>query len=447
MLEITKEDIFQVSDVNKIVKNVVGELPLLWVEGEIANYTSHSSGHIYFSLKDKTSTLRCAFFRQYNIDSRYYPKDGDKVLCSGKLDVYEKTGSYQLIVRQLLPAGIGDLQIKFNALKEKLSAEGLFAPEHKQQIPEYPETIGVITSPTGAAFQDIKNILTRRFPCHIYLYPATVQGDNAPQELIAGLRYFNEEFPVDTIIIGRGGGSQEDLFCFNDEALARAIFASHIPVISAVGHEIDFTIADFVADHRAPTPSAAAEIAVPDRRDLAIRLKNLERELRAKCRQQLLHYNSILRSAEKTLYQNHPRNIFFQYQQQLDDLVAKFSGKLDYIPELRYRLQSLGDRLVYRASQRSAEELHQKKLQLEMLRNRLVNSIQTQIETRHSHLNEMKHQLAALSPYEALKRGYGIIRKEEKIINSVRKIVLDDRLYITLQDGNCQCRVEKIEEN
>jgi len=447
MIEISKEDIFQVSDVNKIVKNVVGELPPLWVEGEIANYTSHSSGHIYFSLKDKTSTLRCAFFRQYNIDSRFYPKDGDKVLCSGKLDVYEKTGAYQLIVRQLLPAGIGELQIKFNALKEKLSNEGLFDPEHKQKIPEYPEAIGIITSATGAAFQDIRNVLTRRFPCHIYLYPATVQGDNAAPEMIEGLRYFNEQMSVDTIIIGRGGGSQEDLFCFNDEALARAIFASHIPVISAVGHEIDFTIADFVSDLRAPTPSAAAEMAVPDKQDLVSRLKNLEREFRSRCRQQLLHYNNILRSAEKILYQKHPRNIFFQYQQQLDDLVAGFTRNLGCFPELRNRLQSLREKLIYLANQRSAEELHQKLMQIEMLKNHLTNSTQTQFEKNRTQLNELRHHLAGLSPYEALKRGYGIIRKEKKIINSVRKIALRDRLQITLQDGNCQCCVEKIEES
>ncbi len=447
MLEIKKEDIFSVSDVNRIVKNIIDQnVPTLWVEGEVANYTSHSSGHIYFSLKDKESTLRCAFFRQYNINSTFYPKEGDKVLCFGKVDVYEKSGQYQLLIRQMLPAGIGELQLKFNTLKKKLNEEGLFDPQHKKPIPEYPESIGIITSPTGAAFQDIKNILNRRFPCHIYLYPAAVQGDKAVPELIEGLRYFNEQFPVDTIIIGRGGGSQEDLFCFNDEGLARTIFASGIPVISAVGHEIDFTIADFVADLRAPTPSAAAELAVPDKQDLVNKLRNYQKQLQAKTAQKILQYKHILRSIEKTLYQKHPQTLLFKYQQRLDEAVVSFTNSLKIITDLRNYQNNLKDKLVYLGNKRSAEEIHKERMKLEMIKNLLINKTEDLTARERVKMTEITHQIMKLSPYEALKRGYGIIRQEKKILNSVEKIKINQTLEIMLQDGNCQCSVNKIEK-
>ena len=447
MIEIKKEDIFSVSDVNKIVKNIIDQnVPTLWVEGEVANYTSHSSGHMYFSLKDQESTLRCAFFKQYNMSSTFYPKEGDKVLCFGKVDVYEKSGQYQLLVRQMLPAGIGDLQIKFSALKKKLEEEGLFDPRHKKPIPEYPETIGIITSPTGAAFQDIKNILTRRYPCHIYLYPAAVQGEKAVTELIEGVKYFNEQFSVDTIIIGRGGGSQEDLFCFNEEELARTIFASGIPVISAVGHEIDFTIADFVADLRAPTPSAAAELAVPDKQELLNKLTNYQKQLKSKTGQQLLHYKNIIKSAEKTLYQKHPQAILFKYQQRLDEAVVSFSNNLKLVAEMRNGFTNLKERLIYTANKREAEERHHKQMQLEILSNKLINRTETLTELQRKTLTDLSHNLLKLSPLEALKRGYGIIRQEQKIINSVEKIDQARALEIKLQDGTCQCRVEKIEK-
>jgi exodeoxyribonuclease VII large subunit len=446
MLEIKKEDIFSVSDVNKIVKNLIDQnLPILWVEGEVANFTAHSSGHIYFSLKDKASTLRCAFFRQYNIDSTFFPKDGDKILCLGKLAVYEKTGSYQILVRQMLPAGIGELQLKFNALKEKLTHEGLFAEQHKKRLPEFPESIGIITSPTGAAYQDIKNILTRRFPCHIFLYPASVQGENAVPELISGIRYFNRQFPVDVLIIGRGGGSQEDLFCFNDEQLAREIFSSDIPVISAVGHEIDFTIADFVADLRAPTPSAAAELAVPDKSELSLQLKSFQKQLNSRLTNQLLHLKTILKSAEKVLYQKHPRAVLFKYQQLLDETVSSFSATLLSFSHKRKNLTEIENRLTYLGSTRSAEKIHRLQMTIELRKNSLVDSSHKSLERRKEGFLEQRHQLLQLSPYEALKRGYAVVRQNNKIINSVEKLKLKESLEIILQDGTCQCKVESKE--
>lgn len=445
MTGIKKEDIFSVSDVNRIVKGVIEQnLPTLWVEGEIANYTSHSSGHIYFSLKDKLSSIRCAFFRQYNIDSRFYPKDGDKVLCFGKIDVYEKTGTYQLLVRQILAAGTGELQIQFNLLKEKLTKEGLFDTVHKKAIPEYPESVGIITSPTGAAFQDIKNVLIRRYPCRIYLYPAAVQGDNAVPELIAGLKYFNETKPVDTIIIGRGGGSQEDLFCFNDEGLARAIFNSSIPVISAVGHEIDFTIADFTADLRAPTPSAAAELAVPNRQDLLIKIRNYRKQLNSKTGSQLLSLKSIIRTAEKTLYQKHPKSILFQHQQQLDESITRLSEKLRKTADLRIKADQSREKLKYLVQKRGFEQINKGRIDLDIRKRRLAEAAENHSRETRKEFTEVRNHLKRLSPYEALKRGYGIIRQEKRILNSVQRINLKQSLEIIMQDGSCQCSVEKI---
>ena len=291
MTSMNKENIFTVSEVTKHIKNILeSNIPNLYVTGEIANFTHHSSGHIYFSMKDPGSSLRCVFFRSYNQQLQFSPKVGDKVICLGKATVFEKSGNYQLNVMKMFLSGVGELQLKFEELKKKLSQEGLFDEIHKQPLPPYPEKIGVITSSTGAAINDIKNVISRRFPCRIFLYPATVQGDKAAKEMIAGINFFNEEFPVDLLIVGRGGGSQEDLFCFNDETLARAIFNSRIPVISAVGHEIDFTIADWVSDLRAPTPSAAAELAVPNSDDLLQMIKSRADRLKSISLNNLYNY-------------------------------------------------------------------------------------------------------------------------------------------------------------
>ncbi|MCK4312228.1 MAG: exodeoxyribonuclease VII large subunit, partial [Candidatus Cloacimonetes bacterium] len=384
-----KENIFTVSEVNKHIKNVIeSNIPNLFVEGEIANFTKHSSGHIYFSLKDEKSTLRCVFFKTYNLLLTFTPKNGDKVICAGKITVFEKGGSYQLNITRMIPSGIGELQIRFEELKRKLSEEGLFDEKHKKPIPQFPETIGVVTSATGAAIQDIRNVISRRYPTKIFLYPATVQGEKAPLEIIEGIKYFNEQHPVDVLIIGRGGGSQEDLFCFNDEELARAIFASKIPVISAVGHEIDFTISDFVADLRAPTPSAAAELAVPDRIELLNQVNGFVNSLRYSTQQFFISKKLEIQELEITLNKYHPQNILQSLQQRLDEATLKLNHNLQRI--------------------------------LKDYRNRLAI---------------LANELKELSPYEALKRGYSLIRKKTKIINTIKKLTKKESLELILSDG------------
>lgn len=395
-----KEDVFTVSEVNRHLKNVIEtNIPKLFVEGEIANFTKHYSGHIYFSLKDEKSSLRCVFFRSYNVYLQFQPKEGDKVICAGKLTVFERAGNYQLNVTRMLPGGIGELQLKFEELKKKLSEEGLFDEQFKKPIPKFPEKIGVVTSATGAAIQDIKNVISRRFPCKIFLYPATVQGENAASEIIEGIRFFNEKKNVDVIIVGRGGGSQEDLFCFNDENLARAIFASEIPIISAVGHEIDFTIADFVADLRAPTPSAAAELAVPDKSEILSNLRSWKNRLDASAKQNLSLFKMKLGNLKFELEQFHPRSILQNYQQFLDESSLKLE--------------------------------HLFKKHLSDFRNKL---------------QVLRQQLKELSPFEALKRGYSLIRQQNKIINSVSKLQKREILEVLLSDGSCECEIREIKE-
>ncbi len=400
-MKVDKDNVFSVSEVNRHIRNVIEDsIPNLYVEGEIANFTHHRSGHIYFSLKDEKSTLRCVFFKAANLSLQFQPKVGDKVICLGRISVYEKGGNYQLNVNRMLPSGIGELQLKFDDLKRRLTEEGLFDNIHKKNIPKFPESVGIITSSTGAAVEDIRNVISRRYPTNIYLYPATVQGENAAKEIAVGIEYFNTEFPVDVLIVGRGGGSQEDLFCFNDEVLARTIFGSVIPIISAVGHEIDFTIADFVADLRAPTPSAAAELAVPDRRELTDRINNLFSNLRYSTQHYFSSKKLEIQEMENALNRQHPQNI-------LKDLHAKLERSLMKLNSTTHNI------------------LQSKRGKLEIL------------------FNELKE----LSPQEALKRGYSIIRKEKKILSTIKDINISDRLQLIFSDGKCTAEIIEKQKN
>lgn len=275
--------IFTVSELTKEIRTLLeGQFPDVWVSGEVTDFRNNRTGrHWYFSLKDESSKIRAIIFGAADRRFPFNLEDGLEVICRGKLNVYPPTGQYSLIIEHIEPKGIGALQLAFEQLKKKLAAEGIFDPKHKKKLPFLPKKIGVVTSPTGAAIRDILNVLTRRFSgVDVLLVPALVQGEGAAQSVAEGIRVLNERSDIDVMIVGRGGGSMEDLWAFNEEIVARAIFASHIPVISAVGHEIDFTIADFVADVRAPTPSAAAELAVPNLQELLARVSRLKERLK-----------------------------------------------------------------------------------------------------------------------------------------------------------------------
>ena len=391
--------ILTVSQLNFYVKSVLDSDPRLnyvFLCGEISNLTDHyRSGHIYLSLKDNKSVIRAVMFAGNARNLKFKPMEGMKVICRGRVTLYEATGQYQYYIEDMQPDGIGALYQAYEQLKEKLQSKGLFDESHKKPIPYCPKTIGVITSPTGAAVQDIKNILTRRFPSvNIVLCPVLVQGDNAVPQLIDAVNKLNEYDLCDTIIIGRGGGSIEDLWAFNDENLAYAIYNSHIPVISAVGHETDFTICDFVSDLRAPTPSAGAELAVPDRNEI---LQNLDAQ-----RQYL---SSLM---DKKLIEN--KNIVSEMTTKLlslspDDKIAKLYNDLDFLSQ-KYENNS----------------------------NRIFQNTANKIEL-------LATKLESLNPVSTLKRGYSVVTNNDKTVTSVKDVKNGDTLAISVTDGKIISKV------
>ncbi len=486
-----EENIFTVSEVNSHLKNIIESMMgTIMIEGEISNFSRPGSGHLYFSLKDANAAIKCVFFRQYNMYLKFPPKNGDKVICTGKLTVYERDGVYQLQTMNMSLAGTGNLQLKFEALKRKLKDEGLFDEKYKQKIPLIPKSIGIITSASGAAFQDICNVISRRYPASILLYPATVQGDKAAFEIAQGIRYFNQQMNVDVLIVTRGGGSQEDLFCFNDEQLAREIFKSQIPVISAVGHEIDFTISDFVADLRAPTPSAAAELVVPDKKELLRDLKNREIQMRKVCLYAISRYQNQLQSLDKKMQQLHPQHQIRIYQQRLDQLMMKMMTFPREIHKRKSMLYELKSRLEAHHPKNS---ILQQKQRLTMVQNTLMkvkdkltiqkkkldytlnnfqqllqifyqqklsrrkqhiitqhNRLQTIMDKQLNHAKNrfMKYEavLNEYSPKKALEKGYALIRKEKLFVHSVKQLKVNEQLNIDFKDGQCQCLIEEIKE-
>lgn len=391
--------ILTVSQLNFYVKSILDSDPRLnyvFLCGEISNLTDHyRSGHIYLSLKDNKSVIRAVMFAGNARNLKFKPMEGMKVICRGRVTLYEATGQYQYYIEDMQPDGIGALYQAYEQLKEKLQSKGLFDESHKKPIPYCPKTIGVITSPTGAAVQDIKNILTRRFPSvNIILCPVLVQGDNAAPQLIDAVNKLNEYDLCDTIIIGRGGGSIEDLWAFNDENLAYAIYNSHIPVISAVGHETDFTICDFVSDLRAPTPSAGAELAVPDRNEILQNLDAQRQYLSSLMDKKLIENNNIVSEMTTKLLSLSP-----------DDKIAKLYNDLDFLSQ-KYENNS----------------------------NRIFQNTANKIEL-------LATKLESLNPVSILKRGYSVVTNNDKTVTSVKDVKNGDTLAINVTDGKIISKV------
>ena len=394
-----KPSVITVTQLNFYVKSLLDNDPHLanvFVTGEISNLTNHySSGHIYFSLKDKNSVIRAVMFAGNARNLKFRPEEGMKIIARGRVSLYEPTGGYQFYVEDMQPDGIGALTIAFEQLKKKLEAEGLFDKEYKKPIPQFPQTVGVITSPTGAAVQDIRNILYRRFPAvNVVMYPVLVQGSGAAEQLVKAVNTFNEYNCADVIIIGRGGGSIEDLWAFNDENLAYAIHNCKIPVISAVGHETDFTICDFVADLRAPTPSAAAELAVPDKDEL------------------LSYYNS---------------------QQQY--LTSMLDGK---ISKANLKLSEYKTVLNSNSPENKCRDFERKLNDFQVI---LQNSVKEKYLQAEKHTKNIGTKLEALNPVSVLQRGYSFAEKDNKVINSVKELKTDDILKLTFKDGSINTKV------
>ncbi|WP_304205445.1 exodeoxyribonuclease VII large subunit [Peptostreptococcus russellii] len=387
----------EVTELNEYVKRILNDDPILSnikVKGEISNFKIHSSGNVYLSLKDEKSKINCMIHRN-NFDRKLDLDNGKKIIAEGYISSYIRDGVYQLYIRKIEIEGQGRLYLEFLKLKEKLQKEGLFNLEHKKRIKRFPKAIGVITSPTGAVIRDIINVVKRRYPkIDIKLYPVLVQGENSADNLVEGLEFFNESNNVDTIIIGRGGGSLEELWSFNEEKLARAIFASEIPVISAVGHETDFTICDFVSDMRAPTPSAAAEIATPNLEDL------------------IATQNNILRAVER--YVN---NTIVYNRQRIDSDLHRF--------KLFYERSMFDDRYM----------------ELDRFKEKIDNLISLVIREEKEKLNIFSKGMANLNPFSVLERGYTIVEKNGLAITSKEEVELGERLDLILKDGKIKCEV------
>ncbi len=410
--------VLSVSDLNRAVKNMLeGGFKLVWLKGEISNFKPHTSGHHYFSLKDSKAQISAVMFRGFNQSLKFKPQDGMEVIVRGKITVYEPRGNYQIFCESMEPVGAGALQLAFEQLKKKLQAEGLFEPSRKRLIPALPKHVAVVTSPTGAAIRDILNILGRRFAgLRVTVIPAIVQGDKAPQSVCDGIANAQKLDDIDVLIVGRGGGSIEDMWGFNDERVARAIASCRVPVISAVGHEIDFTIADFVADLRAPTPSAAAELVVKNAAELSERIGVLQKRLV----RGWVNLRALWRQRA-----NHSAQRLVDPKRRLQDLTLRCD-------ELTQRLEM--------SAGRHLERLQQK---VHLLLSKLPLWARV-IENKRSEWARLSSVLDSLSPLKVVERGYSITRKEQRVIKSVEQINPGDRLQITFAKGSAAVKVESV---
>ncbi len=437
-------EILSVSRLNRLCRQILEtQLPLVWVEGEVSNFARPGSGHWYFTLKDDDAQVRCAMFKNRNQSVRFMPDQGQHVLLRARVSLYEGRGDYQLIAEHMEEAGLGRLQREFEALKHKLAAEGLFDPGTKQPLPTLPRHIAVVTSPTGAAIRDILSVLARRFPaCKVTVVPTQVQGREAAAQVCEALALAVRAELFDAVIIGRGGGSLEDLWAFNDEALARAIAACPLPIVSAVGHETDFTIADFAADVRAPTPSAAAELLVPDRADWLRRLQQLQAQLtrnwqhtRASRQLRLDHLRQRLR---------HPRQALQAQAQRIDGLELQLRRAINTrLDRQRQRLQHLHTLLRH---QHPARQLSTLATRLDHLRPRLVGTMRQTLKQHQQRLGENARLLHSVSPLSTLERGYAILTdSEQQVIKSADQVQAGERIHARLGRGQLTCRVETSE--
>ena len=412
--------VLTVGQLNKMIRRQLEtEFSVIWLKGEISNFKAHPSGHFYFSLKDKDAQISAVMFRGYNSQLRYRPEDGMEVIVRGKITVYEPRGNYQIMCESMEPVGAGALQKAFEQLKRKLEGEGLFDPARKRAIPSVPKHIAIVTSPSGAAIQDMLNVLSRRYrAARITLVPATVQGARAAGEIVKAIQLANQLSDVDVLIVGRGGGSIEDMWCFNEESVARAIVASRVPVISAVGHEIDFTIADFVADLRAPTPSAAAELVAKNADELAMQVRRLERNLVGTLRADLVRRAERVRATQRLLVD--PRR-------RIEDAIFRCDDLIDRL-----------ERAVF-------ESLARTRMFVEVTEERLEARLRRRLESGKAKFVRVATMLDGLSPLRVLDRGYALVTHKNRALTDSGLAAPGDKLSIRLAKGKIEARVEKIE--
>jgi len=436
--------VYSVSALTRDIRAIMeAAFDAVWVEGEISNFRTVASGHSYFVLKDDKAQIRCVLFKGHRAGIKFQPADGDQVLMFGRISVYDARGEYQVIAESLEPRGLGALQKAFEQLKEKLGREGLFDEEKKKPLPEFPWKIGVVTSCTGAAVRDILNIIRRRNPkVSVLLRPAKVQGEGAAEEIALGIKDLNERKDIEVIIVGRGGGSLEDLWAFNEEIVARAIYASHIPVVSAVGHEIDFTIADFVADLRAPTPSAAAELTVPLLQDTVREIRSLNEALLTTLQNKLEYYGDLLKRLMDRRFFHQPREIFSPQIQRLDDFHARLIRGLEQtLVSHQQRLQDKIHRLFQASPEKHIRHMEGNRM---MLEKRMLQIIHSQLRFNKERFEGILKNLNAINPLAILERGYSICSKDGESLKNTEGVNPGDTVKIRLSRGGLDCTVKKI---
>ncbi|RLA01349.1 MAG: exodeoxyribonuclease VII large subunit [Gammaproteobacteria bacterium] len=483
----TVKDIYAVSRLVREARVALeGSFTLIWVEGEISNLAMPASGHVYFTLKDEVAQVRCAMFRNRNRQLRFTPENGMQVLLRVRVTLYEGRGEFQLVVEHMEEAGSGALQRAYEALKHRLGEEGLFDQAHKKPLPLLPKNIGIVSSPDGAAVHDILTVLKRRFSAtNVILYPVTVQGADSVTQIAQAITEADQRHECELLIVGRGGGSLEDLWSFNDEQVARAIFDCEIPVISAVGHEVDFTIADFVADMRAPTPSAAAEMAVPDAKEWLTKVHSYGRRLSLLITHYLQNENRHIKYLQQRLPQ--PQTQISQQMQRLDQLeqqlqrswlqnlnlkrqqLAYWSVRLKHpqakIEANQYKLANLNGRLQHSIKQKLDQVFSQcnalnQRLQLisplpiiksqhsnvKQLQKQLYNAMQQLLQQQRSNLNQQMRTLAAVSPLSTLERGYSIATTtdSDRVLRNIDDVELGQHINVRLQQGQLACEVKGI---
>jgi exodeoxyribonuclease VII large subunit len=439
-----ERDIISVSQLNRRAKQLLEtHLPLLWVEGELSNVSVPSSGHWYFTLKDSDAQVRCAMFRNRNMMVRFKPQQGQHVLVRARVSLYEGRGDYQIIAEHMEEAGAGALQRAFDELKAKLAREGLFELEHKKPLPLIPQHIAVITSPTGAAIRDILNVLERRFPAiPVTVIPVAVQGKEAAPQIVKAIALANRAELFDVVIVGRGGGSLEDLWPFNEEIVARAIFASELPVVSAVGHEGDFTIADFVADLRAPTPSAAAELITPDGEDWLDKFIGFEVLLEEALQRKLNHWQQKIQWLRSRL--RHPKDKLEQQSQRCDTLEMRLKNAIQ--KALTHSQNKLNTLVLRQKAQHPQTRLIQLTHRFQLARQQLIKAQSSIFIQKHQRFNEAVRMLNTLSPLTTLERGFALVTpaSENTPITSTEQIKPGDRVNTRLAKGQFTAVVEKI---
>ncbi len=413
------EKVFTVSEITNNIKSLLKKnYSSVYIKGEISNLKVSSLKHVFFNLKDENSIINCVIFDNDLRKIKFKLEDGLKIIALGSVSVFEKRGSYNFIIKQVAPDGKGDLQLAFEQLKAKLDKEGLFSFEHKKTIPEYPQSIGIVTGLQAAALRDILNIINRRYPdINIVIYPAVVQGDTSAKTIVKAIKVFNSFFPVDVLIVGRGGGSVEDLWSFNEEIVARAIFESEIPVITGIGHEIDYTIADFVADKRAPTPSSAAELAVKNKSDIIKMVENFENKL-------IGFIDEMMNSKKISFDLNYEK-----FKNMSNNILKAKSNNLEF----------LFNNFITSSVKRIENEEHRLKELFQLLKDRSFN----RITAEKNRFENLSNKCGLLNPFIILERGYSITYKKDEnvIISDSKKTAQDDLLRIKLHKGEINCKV------